>query len=115
MNCGEDGVPGFDEIVTAGVGEDAEGCFGGVGGEDVADELVAVDCGWVITRWFTGEVGEVEDGFEVSVAFDETGSGSLEVGFGELGFEEEVAELEVDLGAVGEFGREFAAALARVF
>ena len=111
MNCGEDGVPGFDEIVTAGVGEDAEGCFGGVGGEDVADELVAVDC----AGGFTGEVGEVEDGFEVAVAFDETGSGSLEVGFGELGFEEEVAELEVDLGAVGEFGREFAAALARVF
>ena len=45
VDGGEDGVPGFDEVVTAGVAEDAEGCFGGVGGEDVADELVAVDDG----------------------------------------------------------------------
>ena len=39
---GEDGVPDLDEVVAAGVGEDAEGGAGGVGGEDVADELVAV-------------------------------------------------------------------------
>ena len=44
---------------------------------------------------------EVEDGFEVAIAFDEARGGGLEVGFGELGFEEEIAELEVDLGAVG--------------
>ena len=30
----------------------------------------------------------VEDGFEVAVAFEEAGGGGLEVGFGELGFEE---------------------------
>ena len=36
-------VPGFDEVVAAGVGDDAEGCVGCVGGEDVADELVAFD------------------------------------------------------------------------
>ena len=45
VDGGEDGVPGFDEVVAAGVAEDAEGCFGGVGGEDVADELVGVDDG----------------------------------------------------------------------
>ena len=45
MDGGEDGVPGLDEVVTAGVAEDAEGCVGGVGGEDVADELIAVDEG----------------------------------------------------------------------
>ena len=43
MDCGEDGVPGFNEVVAAGVGEDAEGSVGGVGGEDVADELVSGD------------------------------------------------------------------------
>ena len=48
VDGGEDRVPGFDEVVAAGVGEDAEGCVGGEGGEggeDVADELVAVDHG----------------------------------------------------------------------
>ena len=45
MDCGENGVPGFDEVVAAGVAEDAEGGVGGVGGEDVADELVTVDDG----------------------------------------------------------------------
>jgi hypothetical protein len=50
VDCCQDGVPGFDEIVTAGVGEDAEGCFGGVGGEDVADELVALNCAGGIAR-----------------------------------------------------------------
>ena len=42
----------------------------------------------------------VEDGFEVAVAFDEARGGGLEVGFGEFGFEEEIAELEIDFGAV---------------
>jgi hypothetical protein len=50
---------------------------------------------------FSGEAGEVEDGFEVAVAFDEAGGSGLEVGFGELGFKEEVAELHVDIGSVG--------------
>jgi len=45
VDGGEDGVPGFDEVVAASIAEDAEGCVGGVGGEDVADELVAVDEG----------------------------------------------------------------------
>jgi len=43
MDSGEDCVPGFDEVVTAGIAEDTEGCVGGEGGEDVADELVALD------------------------------------------------------------------------
>ena len=42
---------------------------------------------------------DVEDGFEVTVSLDEAGRGGLEVGFGELGFEEQRAEGEVDLGA----------------
>jgi hypothetical protein len=42
---GEDGVPGFNEVVAAGVGKDRERCAGGVGREDVADELVAGDEG----------------------------------------------------------------------
>ena len=45
VDCGQDGVPDFDEVVAAGVGEDAEGGVGGVGGEDVADELIAGDAG----------------------------------------------------------------------
>src|ERR1700734_100334 len=43
VHGGEDCVPGFDEVVTASVGEDAEGCVGSVGREDVADELIAFD------------------------------------------------------------------------
>lgn len=43
MDSGENGVPGFDEVVAASVAEDAEGCVGREGGEDVADELVALD------------------------------------------------------------------------
>lgn len=40
MDGGEDFVPGLDEVVAAGVAEEAEGGVGCVGGEDVADELV---------------------------------------------------------------------------
>ena len=143
MDCGEDGVPDLDEVLAAAIGEDAEGCVSGVCGQHVADELVAVDycaggsrrglgwsesfswlfelgvvfdgwVGWESGEGFSREAGEVEDGFEIAVAFDEARGGGLEVGFGELGFEEEVAELEIDLGAVGQFGREFAAAFAEV-
>jgi hypothetical protein len=96
VDGGEDGVPGLDEVATARVAEDAEGRVGGESGEDVADELVAEDG----TVGAAGETGEVEDGFEVAVTFDEAGWGGLEVGFGEFGFDEEVVELEVDLGAV---------------
>ena len=45
MDGGEDGVPDFDEVAAAGVAEDAEPGVGGEGGEDVADELVALDYG----------------------------------------------------------------------
>ena len=78
MDGGEDGVPDLDEVAAAGVREDAEPGAGGVGGEDVADELVALDG----ASGFLGEAGEVEDDFEVAVAFDEAGGGCLEVGFG---------------------------------
>ena len=97
VDCGEDLVPDFDEVAATCVGEDAEAGVGDVGGEDIADELVATDGAGGIA-W---ETGEVEDGFEVAVALDEAGGGSLEVGFGELGLEEEGSELEVDFGAVG--------------
>ena len=43
VDCGENGVPGLDEVVASGVAEDAEGCVGAVGGEDIADELIAGD------------------------------------------------------------------------
>ena len=129
MDGGEDGVPDFDEVVAAGVAEDAEGGVGGVGGQDVADELIALDEGsrwaWIYGCWrcrgffelgevfcgrmrgggvddFSGQAGDVEDGFEIAVAFDKAWGRSLEVGFSELGFEEEIAELKVDLGAVSE-------------
>ncbi len=71
--------------------------------------------GWGSGEDFLREALNVEDGFEVAVAFDQAWGGGLEVGFSEFGFEEEIAELEVDLGAVGEFGGEFAAAFAEVF
>ena len=45
MDGGEDCVPDPDEVAAAGVAEDAEGGIVGVGGQDVADELVAVDKG----------------------------------------------------------------------
>ena len=47
-----------------------------------------------------GSLG-IEDGFEVAVAFNEAGGGSLEVGFSEFGFEEEIVEAEIDLSAIG--------------
>ena len=55
VDGGEGRVPGFDEVVAAGVAEDAEGGVGGEGGEDVADELVAsnADAG--------GARGEIEE------------------------------------------------------
>ena len=43
---------------------------------------------------------DIKDGFEVTVAFDEAQARSLEVGFGELGFNEEGVELEIDLGTI---------------
>ena len=49
---------------------------------------------------FSRKARDVEDSFEVAVAFDEAGGCVLEAGFGELGFEEEIVEVEVDLGAV---------------
>src|SRR3979411_2456038 len=96
MDCRQDRVPDFNEVAASGVAEDAEGGIGCVGGEDVADELVALDDAGI----FSWEASNVEDGFEVAVAFDEPSIRGLEVGFGELGFEEQVAELQVDLGAV---------------
>ena len=56
-------------------------------------------CGGV--EGFAREARDVKDGFEVAVAFDESGGGGLEVGFGEFGLEVEVAELEIDFGSVG--------------
>ena len=50
---------------------------------------------------FSWQARDVEDNFEVAVAFDEPGSRGLEVGFSELGFDEQVAELQVDFGAGG--------------
>ena len=55
--------------------------------------------GWSV-EGFSRKARDVEDSFEVAVAFDEAGGCGLEAGFGELGFEEEIAEVEVDLGAV---------------
>jgi len=55
--------------------------------------------GWEIDK-LPGEACGVEDDFEVAVALDESRVGQLEVGFGELGFDVEVAEGEIDLGAV---------------
>ena len=49
---------------------------------------------------FAREAVGIEDGSEVAVAFDEARGGGLEGGFGELGFDEEIAELEIDLGAI---------------
>jgi len=43
VDGGEDRVPRFDEVLAACVRENAEGRVGGVSGEDVTDELVAVD------------------------------------------------------------------------
>ena len=64
----EDGIPDLDEVVAAGVAEDAEPSFGGVGGEDVADELVAGDAG------FGGTGGEVEEGIVGEVGGGDGGS-----------------------------------------
>jgi hypothetical protein len=47
--------------------------------------LGVVFCGWMGgggVEKFAWETGEVEDGFEIAVAFDEAGGGGLEVGFG---------------------------------
>ena len=51
---------------------------------------------------FARQAIDLEDCFEVSVALDEAGFCVPEAGFGQLGLDEEVAELEIDLGAVFE-------------
>ena len=96
MDCRQNRVPDFDEVTTASVAENAERGIGCERGEDVADELVTLDGSGVCSF----ETDEVEDGFEITVAFDELGGRGLEVGFSELGFKEEVAELQIDLGTV---------------
>ena len=53
MDGGQDGVPDFDEVVAAGIAQDAEGCVGGIGSKDVANKLVAVD---EVSRGLEGEV-----------------------------------------------------------
>lgn len=45
MDGGKDGVPDLYEVLAAGVAEDAEGCVGVEGGEDIADELVTLNDG----------------------------------------------------------------------
>lgn len=141
VDGGDDVVPCVDEVVAAGVGENAEAGVGGVGREDVADELVAEEgllvCsdgsrGWAVRRcvgcWAgdgdafvpggfvvgidvggdilhaagAGEAGDVEDCFEIAIAMDERGARVLKACLGELGFDEEIVELHVDLGAVCE-------------
>lgn len=66
-----------------------------MGSEGSADELVRGDPA-VANIEFIG----IEDFFEVAVAFDEAQGGGLEVVLGQLGFNEERVELEVDLGGV---------------
>ena len=97
VDGGEYGVPSFDEIAATGVAEEAEAGVGGEGGEDVADELVTLND----AVGGPGQAGDVEDGFEVAVALDEARAGVLETGLGELGLDEEVVELKIDLGAIG--------------
>src|SRR5438067_13548024 len=68
---------------------------------------------------FAGQAVGVENGLEVAVAGEERGRGGLEVGLGELGFEEEggggAGEDEVNLSAVERLAWEgaFAAGLER--
>src|SRR5205823_14436661 len=48
----------------------------------------------------SGEPGDVEDGFEITVPFDEPGWRGLELGFSKLRFDEQRAELQVDFSAI---------------
>src|ERR1700761_541083 len=83
----EDLEPALYEVGAAGVAEDYEAAVFVVGGEDAADQLVGVDdfpC--------DGESFGVEDFCEGWVALDAGDRGSLEAGFGELGFDEKRAE-----------------------
>ncbi len=89
------------EVVDAGLS-------GGGGSVEIFD-LREVFCGWVGCGGiedFARQAIDLEDGFEVAVALDEAGFCVLEAGFGQLGLDEEVAELEVDLGAVFEAAAE---------
>jgi hypothetical protein len=43
MHRRQDRIPDFDQVVAAGVAQDAKGGIGSEGGKDVADELVAID------------------------------------------------------------------------
>jgi hypothetical protein len=91
VDRGENRIPDFDEILAACVAEDAEGCVSGEGSQDVADELVAVDGVGSCKSRSSGETIHLEDGFKVSVAFDKAWTRSLEVRFGEFGFNKETA------------------------
>ena len=84
VDRGEDREAGFDEVAAAAVTEDAEGGFGGEGGKGVAEELVTLHG----AEWGPWQASDVEDSFEIAVAFDEAWGGGLEVGFGEFGFDE---------------------------
>ena len=48
----------------------------------------------------------VEDGIEIAIAFDDFGGAGLEIGFGELGLDEQVAPAHVDFGSVEAAGGE---------
>lgn len=84
----DDAVPSLDEVGAVGVAEDDEVGGGvGLGGEDSSDQLVGADAAGGLV-----EEGGVEDLFEGGVGLEALEGGELEVGFGELGFDEEVAE-----------------------
>ena len=50
------------------------------------------------------KIFDEEAGIEISIAKYKSGSRSLEADLGELGFEEQIPEAEIDLGAVNVAG-----------
>ena len=88
-------VPSFAEIGAAGVNHYAELATVGLGGEDIADQLVG---GVAIVD--AGEEFAVEYFAEVAVAFDYRRGGGLKIGFGEFGLDQEVSYFHVYFGAI---------------
>lgn len=94
----QDLEPGFVEVGAAAVGDEGEAAARGVRGKHRADELVVGEAARGCAREVVGVKGEVE----VEVASDERGAGLAEAGFGELAFNDQVADDEVELGAIRE-------------
>lgn len=90
-----DCIPGFAQVGTAGIRHDAEGALVCVRSQDIANELIAE-----IVVAAAREIPSVENFAEVLVRNQDVSSLGLKICFGELGFDEQVSNPEIDFCAI---------------